>query len=69
VALQRKWLALLSRLSYVRILETPAVLLYAFGVVNRVRRGVSPGKRRFNDAGWLEPFCVLKATSQCALAV
>ena len=27
VALQRKWLALLSRLSYVRILETPAVLL------------------------------------------
>jgi hypothetical protein len=68
VALQRKWLALLSRLSYVRILETPAVLLNAFGVVNRVR-GVSPGKRRFNDAGWLEPFCVLKATSQCALAV
>jgi hypothetical protein len=37
--LQRKWLALLSRLSYVGILKRLAGAAYAFGVGNRVRLG------------------------------
>jgi hypothetical protein len=50
--LQQKWLALLSRLSYVGILETLALPLRPLALsIDGV-----PRRRRFNDAGWLEPF-------------
>jgi len=67
--LRRNRLALLNRLSYVGLLETLAVLLtpLALSVENAVTLFL--GGEDLNDTSWLEPVCVLKATSQCALAV
>jgi len=58
-----KSLALWSRLSYVGILETLAVLLTPLALSVAAAVAFLLGGEDLNDTSWLEPVGVLKATS------